>query len=70
MVFKIKPSFSIDAVIIGYTIRSEDATQVRSIALALMNEDGTYQFIGSCGNIGSDKDRKALMKTLKKNEVD
>jgi len=69
-VFKIKPSFSIDAVIIGYTIRSEDATQVRSIALALMNEDGTYQFTGSCGNIGSSKDRKALMKTLKKNEVD
>jgi len=69
-VFKIKPSFSIDAVIIGYTERSEDATQVRSVALALMNENGVYQFIGSCGNIGSDKDRKALMKNLKKNQVD
>ena len=69
-VFKIKPSFSIDAVIIGYTERSEDAAQIRSVALALMNENGTYQFIGSCGNVGSDKDRKALMKTIKKNQVD
>ena len=69
-VFKIKPSFSIDAVIIGYTERSEDTAQVRSVALALMNENGIYQFIGSCGNLGSDKDRKALMKTLKGNQVD
>ena len=69
-IYKIKPSFSVDAVIIGYTERSEDAEQVRSIALALMNEDRAYQFIGSCGNLGSDKDRKALMKNLKGDQVD
>ena len=69
-IFKLKPSFSIDTAVIGYTERYEDGAQVRSVSLALMHDNETYQFIGSCGNLGSDKDRKALMKLLKKNQVD
>jgi hypothetical protein len=69
-IYKLKPSFSIDAAVIGYTERYEDSTQVSAIALALMHDNETYQFIGSCGNLGSDKNRKVLMKLLEKNQVD
>jgi len=63
-IYKVKPSFTIDAVIIGYTEKSDDAKQARSIALALMREDETFQFLGSCGNLGDAKNRKDLMKKL------
>jgi len=69
-IYKIKPSFSIDAAVIGYTERYGDGSQVSAIALALMRDNETYQFIGSCGSLGSDKDRKELMKLLEKNQVD
>ena len=65
-VFKVKPEFTVDAVVVGYTEREEDVKQVRSVALAMMHEDGRYQFIGSCGNLGSDKDRKKLHSRLSK----
>ena len=65
-VFKVKPEFTVDAVVVGYTEREEDLKQVRSVALAMMHEDGRYQFIGSCGNLGSDENRKKLHSRLSK----
>jgi hypothetical protein len=48
---KIKPAFTLDAVIIGYTVRAENPNQVRSLALALMRQNQQLQYIGACGNM-------------------
>lgn len=48
-VYKIKPKYSIDAAVVGYS-ESEEKGKVRSLLLALMNEDGTYQVIGKAGS--------------------
>ena len=65
IVYKLKPSISLDMVILGYTERTSDASQVRSILLGLMREDGQFQIISSCGNVGTDENRAMLMKKLK-----
>ncbi|MCO4771536.1 MAG: ATP-dependent DNA ligase [Deltaproteobacteria bacterium] len=62
--WKLKPVFTLDAAVIGYTERSDAPDQVRSVLLALMREDGQFQLIGSCGNLGNDADRTSLMRTL------
>lgn len=68
-IYKIKPVITIDAAIIGYTDRQEDPEQVRSVLLALMRNDGHFQIIGSCGNLGDANSRKDLMDRLKDSHV-
>ena len=63
-IYKIKPEFSIDAVIIGFTSRTEDPGAVRSLLMGLTREDGRTQIAGFCGNLGSDDDRRKLMTRL------
>jgi len=50
---------------LGYTERTSDASQVRSILLGLMREDEQFQIISGCGNLGTDENRALLMKKLK-----
>jgi hypothetical protein len=64
-VYKIKPIFSIDMVILGYTEKTDDPLQVRSILLGLMRVDGQYQVLSGCGNLKSEKERKSLMDKIK-----
>ena len=64
-IYKIKPSFSIDMVILGYTEKTGDPLQVRSILLGLMRVDGQYQVVSGCGNLKTEKERKSLMKKMK-----
>ncbi len=63
-IYKIKPEFSIDALIIGYTTRTEDPQAVRTLLLGLTREDGRIQIAGHCGNLGGDAERRALMQRL------
>jgi hypothetical protein len=65
-IFKVKPSHTIDAVVIGYTEKAgDDAGLIRSLLLAVMREDGSFQEICSCGNdLGGDKSRKELFEEL------
>jgi hypothetical protein len=63
-IYKIKPEFTIDAAIIGYTVRQEDPHAIRSLLLGLTREDGQTQIAGHCGNLGSDADRRALFERL------
>jgi len=65
VVYKLKPTISLDMVILGYTERTSDASQVRSILLGLMREDGQFQIISGCGTLGADENRVMLMKKLK-----
>lgn len=69
-IYKVKPSLTIDAVIIGYTEKSEDSSQVRSIMLALMRQDKSFQLLGACGSIGDAKSRKEMMQKIQKSQVD
>ena len=64
-IYKIKPSFSIDMVILGYTEKTGDPLQVRSILLGLMRDDGQYQVVSGCGNLKTEEERKSLMKNIK-----
>lgn len=64
MVYKLKPTRDIDAVIIAFSENAEEPGKVRSILLGLMHEDGTVQLFGGCGNIGSAEMRTALHKRL------
>jgi ATP-dependent DNA ligase len=63
-VFKIKPEVTVDAVIVGFTERSQNAKQVRSVSLALRRESGEFQLIGACGNLGTDEQRQELHERL------
>ena len=70
LIYKLKPSVTIDAVVIAYTTRSEQPGLARSILLGLMHSSGEIQILGGCGNLGSDVDRSALGKQLEKLKVD
>ena len=68
-VYKIKPSITIDAAIIGYTERRDDPKQVRSLLFALMREDETFQVLGASGNLGDDAMRERLMTMLAPHQI-
>ena len=68
-VYKIKPAITLDAAIIGYTRRREDTSQVRGILLGLMREDGNFQILGACGNVGDDTARRDLMEQLANSDI-
>ena len=61
LIYKLKPAISIDAVVIAYTPNGD---MTRSLLLGLMMPDGKIQIFGGCGNIGSDENRKDLLKKL------
>lgn len=63
LVYKAKPTISIDAAVIGYTESSEGTDRVGSLLLGLMREDGQIQLIGSCGNMPTEQ-RLAFMPRL------
>ncbi|MCP4808042.1 MAG: hypothetical protein GY913_31825 [Proteobacteria bacterium] len=58
-VFKVKPAFHLDAVIVGYTERVGDDGRdlCRSVLLAMLRENGQFQLLGSVGNFGGDEIR-------------
>ena len=64
MTYKLKPLVTIDAAIVAYTTKADQPDSIRSILLALMHEDGSYQLLGGCGNMGSEEERKSLLSKL------
>ena len=69
LIYKLKPSVTIDAAVIGFTTKSDQPELARSILLGLMYPDGRIQIFGACGNLGSDEDRKTLCAQLNKLKV-
>ncbi len=67
LIYKAKPHIEIDAAIVGYTKRVDQVDQARSILLALMWPDETFQILGACGNLGTDAERSALLSQLESN---
>lgn len=64
MVYKLKPTRDVDAVVLAFTERADERGQVRSLLLGLMHEDGSLQLLGGCGNLGSAEMRATLHKRL------
>lgn len=64
-IYKVKPVVDVDAVVVGYTLRGPDPDQARSLLLAVFREAGQVQILGSCGNLGTDDDRRALAARLR-----
>ncbi len=60
--FKVKPSVTLDAAVIGYTQRAEDPEQLSSLLFALIRPDGHFQIIGHCGSLGSEDHRRTMSK--------
>lgn len=63
-IYKLKPIFTLDAAVIGFTEQTDAEDHVRSVLLALMRKDGRFQLLGSCGNLGTDDFRAALYEKL------
>ena len=63
-VFKVKPALHLDCAILGFTRRQTDHAQARSVLLGLERPDGSMQLVGSCGNLGDDDARRALLSRL------
>ncbi|MDR2027050.1 MAG: hypothetical protein LBQ01_05745 [Prevotellaceae bacterium] len=58
LVYKIKPRYTVDVAIVGFSEGTGDQKgQVRSLLLAMMPEEGQYQIIGRAGN-GFDRELK------------
>ena len=65
LVYKIKPRYTIDVAIIGFSEGTGDTKgQVRSLLIAMMPSEGQYQIIGRTGNGFSDEARADLLKRL------
>ena len=67
---KMKPTFTFDVAVVAFTDRSEFPDQVGSVMMGLRREDGSYQIVGGCGNLGNPSQRRSLRKTLINTTVD
>ena len=63
-IYKLKPSFSLDAAVVGFTTRVSEADQVRSVLLGLQRGDGSLQLLGACGNFPGEAMRRELLAAL------
>ena len=68
IVYKIKPLYTIDASVIGFT--EGDEKKVREILLALQNEDDSFVQFGRTGNGLSEDEKADLYKSLSKDIIE
>lgn len=61
--YKVKPSISIDALVVGFTNKVNESEKIRSVLLGLKRNDDSIQLIGACGNLSSEL-REDLFKKL------
>lgn len=64
LTYKLKPSITIDAAVIAYTVKADAPTLLRSLLLGLVHADGRVQIFGGCGQVGSDDARRELAARL------
>ena len=65
MVYKVKPRYTVDVVVIGFSEGvSDQKGQVRSLLLAMMDDNGKLQIIGRTGNGFDDELKKKLLGDL------
>jgi hypothetical protein len=65
LIYKIKPRYTIDVAVIGFSEGTGDTRgQIRSLLLAMMPAEGQYQIIGRTGNGFSAEARAEILKQL------
>ncbi|MDX9720735.1 MAG: hypothetical protein RBU37_08300 [Myxococcota bacterium] len=65
-IWKVKPTMSIDAVVIAFGERVvEGVEQLRELSVALLREDDSFQLIGTVGNGFSEQDRVKWLERLR-----
>jgi len=69
-IFKVKPSFTIDAVVCGFTTRANEPDQARSLLMGLVRPDGAVLLVGSGGNMPGEQVRREVLKTLLDHECE
>jgi ATP-dependent DNA ligase len=65
IIYKIKPSITLDLVVLGYALSSGEDEILRELLLGVAKDKGEFQIVTKCGNGFSDKDRKEFVKKLK-----
>lgn len=68
-IFKIKPKHNFDVAVVGYS-ESDEKGMIRSLLVALMTADNTFQVVGKVGTGFNDSDRIAFFNKLSKTHVD
>ncbi|MEM7386094.1 MAG: hypothetical protein AAF514_14230, partial [Verrucomicrobiota bacterium] len=64
--YKIKPRYTLDAVVIGFTEGLDDRSGLlHDLLLALLREDGSYQVLGRVGGGFSEEQRRDLLSDFK-----
>jgi hypothetical protein len=69
-VFKVKPSFSLDTVVCGFTTKAQEPDQARSLLVGLVRPDETLLLVGSVGNMAGAEVRREILKTLMESECE
>jgi len=69
-VFKVKPSFTLDAVVCGITTKAQEPDQARSLLMGLIRPDGSLLLVGAGGNMAGAEVRKEVLRTLLGHECD
>jgi len=69
-VFKVKPSFTLDAVVCGFTTKAQEPDQARSLLMGLIRPDGSLLLVGAGGNMAGVEVRKEVLRTLLGHECD
>ncbi len=64
IIYKVKPEISLDAAVIGYTVKADQPQACRSLLLGLRTEGGVFVVAGACGNLGDDAQRSAWFARL------
>jgi ATP-dependent DNA ligase len=65
IIYKIKPSITLDLVVLGYALNSGEDEILRELLLGVAKDKGEFQIVTKCGNGFSDKDRQEYVKKLK-----
>ena len=68
-VYKVKPVYTLDVAVIGYSENPDEASQVRSLLVALIASDGRYQPVGHVGSGLNDESRTQFHTLLSNAEV-
>ena len=68
-VYKVKPVYTLDVAVIGYSENPDKAGQVRSLLVALATADGRYQPVGHVGSGFTEASRSELHARLSPSEV-
>lgn len=64
IIYKVKPKHTLDAAVVGYTVRDEDPNQIRDLAFGLQREDGLWQLLCTTSNGIAEQQRTDICSAL------